>query len=100
MSDLHRHTATVAPIIAHIYKTCPQAKRLSQMVDANGQLCLDHRDLDYIPHAELEKVDRWLESKLDDFEAAASNQVGLQTSPPYLASHCFLLASSRHLPLH
>ena len=60
------------------------------MVDANGQLCLDHRDLDYIPPTELEKVDRWLESTLDDFEAAASHQVGLQISPPYLASRCFL----------
>lgn len=77
------------------------------MKDENGQLCMENRDLDILPPAELKKVDSWLNRKVDDFNTAACKQVellcflvlvqGLQTCS--LQSAGLLCATDRlHLP--
>lgn len=72
-----RYNATIVPIIAHICKTLLEPERRSAMKDENGQLCLENRDLDILPPAELRKVDNWLNSKVDEFNTAACKQVEL-----------------------
>ncbi|KAL0041856.1 hypothetical protein WJX79_006837 [Trebouxia sp. C0005] len=70
------YDTTIAPIIVHICSVLPQGKRHSRLKDGNGQLCLENRDLDDLPYKEFEKVDSWLESKVQDFQAAAGQEVG------------------------
>lgn len=72
-----RYDTTIAPIIVHICSVLPQGKRHSRLKDGNGQLCLENRDLDDLPYKEFEKVDSWLESKVQDFQAAAGQEVKL-----------------------
>ena len=72
-----RYNAIIVPIIAHICKTLLQPERRSSMKDENGQVCLENRDLDILPRAELAKVDSWLKSKVDEFNTAACKQVEL-----------------------
>ena len=72
-----RYEATIAPVIGYILRVLPESVRLSSLHDGNGQMALEHRDLDELPLKEINNVDAWLQQKVDDFGQAAYASVSL-----------------------
>ncbi|KAL3139141.1 hypothetical protein ABBQ32_005927 [Trebouxia sp. C0010 RCD-2024] len=83
------YKATIAPIIQHIKRVLPQKDSLSSILDANGQMALEHRDLDLLPSSQLQRVNNWLEGTVHQFRRAASKSAGEAASwevPPLQVS--------------
>lgn len=70
-----RYKATITPVVKHIQRVLPETQRFSSLSDGNFQVALEHRDLDLLPHAELHKIDHWLEELVEDFGKAARESV-------------------------
>ena len=70
-----RYNATITPVIKHIQRGLPERQRFSSLCDGDAQASLEHRDLDLLPHPELQKVDHWLEGVVNDFGKAARESV-------------------------
>lgn len=86
-----RYKAAITPVIKHIQRVLPGTQQLSSLCDGNAQVTLEHRDLDLLPHPELQLVDCWLEGLVDDFGKAARMSVSrLLCSLPY-GQHVFAL---------
>lgn len=77
----------------HIQRVLPETQRFSSLSDGNFQVALEHRDLDLLPHAEVQKIDYWLEELVDDFGKAARESVSqlLCLRQLYLGLHVIAL---------